>query len=92
MKKTVIGIVLATFAGVFGALQLDHMLERRQSQELFASSGDSSKLYNAEYDVKDVAPAPFDFMRNHFRASTIDNHRWEAEVASNAVDEMVSKF
>jgi hypothetical protein len=29
---------------------------------------------------------------SQFRASTIDNHRWEAEVASNAVDEMVSKF
>lgn len=69
MKKTVIAIVLATFGGVFGALQLDHALQRREAQGSYSVSGDASNLFKAEFDVPGVAPAPFDFRQAAKRAS-----------------------
>jgi len=61
MRKTAIAVVLASFLGVFGALQADHLISHRAADKVVYSFpvGDS-KVFNVDYKPG-VAAAPFDF-------------------------------
>jgi S1-C subfamily serine protease len=57
---TLLGIGVAIFAGVLGALQLDRYLDRKQETPLFSqNSGMAVTVRNVAYEP--VAAAPFDF-------------------------------
>jgi len=60
MRKTVIAVVLASFIGVFGALQLDHQLSQKGTLLSDGTRIDTSKLFNVSYQPG-IQPAPFDF-------------------------------
>ena len=61
MRKTVIAVVLASFIGVFGALEADHLLVRGgKSPAVSSSTPDTSRLFPVSY-APGVAAAPFDF-------------------------------
>ena len=60
MRKTAIAVVLASFIGVFGALQADHFMGERTGQPTYSGSTDTSKLWNVSYSPG-LAAAPFDF-------------------------------
>ena len=61
MRKTAIAVVLASFVGVFGALQADHFIGKQAADKVVYSFpvGDS-KVWNVDYRPG-IAAAPFDF-------------------------------
>lgn len=79
MKRgSIAAVVLASFAGVFGALQLDHYFSNRNQPVVVQSARDGNQLFNVNYS-SDIAPAPFDFRAPAKRASqsvvSIDQYR-----------------
>jgi S1-C subfamily serine protease len=77
MKKTVIAVVLASFVGVMGALQVDHYLGKKDTS-IFATSSGSTGLISASYSAE-IAAAPFDFTAAAKKASpsvvSVDQYR-----------------
>lgn len=60
MRKTAIAVVLASFIGVFGALQADHYFTTKPTDSIFTNAPVKSNLISATYSPG-VAAAPFDF-------------------------------
>src|SRR5689334_12491267 len=61
MRKTAIAVVLASFIGVFGALQADHFMSQRADHLAYSvPSTATSNLWNVNYSPG-ISPAPFDF-------------------------------
>jgi serine protease Do len=62
MRKNIVAIVLATFVGVFGALQLDHFVSQHADRIPFMNSKPSDGgLFDVAYHGPTLSPAPFDF-------------------------------
>lgn len=60
-KSSIAAVVLASFVGVFGALQLDHHFSPRADSSIFDSRSGTDGLFKASYNGPSLAPAPFDF-------------------------------
>lgn len=69
-KSSIAAIVVASFVGVFGALQLDHHFSPNSgSASIFDSRSGSDNLFNVSYNGPTLAPAPFDFRAPAKKAS-----------------------
>ncbi len=61
MRKNIVAIVMATFVGVFGALQADHFMGQHSESIPFLHSSSDAGIFNASYNGPTLPAATFDF-------------------------------